>query len=75
MPVIGFFSNPFLLMAWALTVGLQIAAVYVPFLQHLLHTVPLRLEDWMLIFEVAVPIFIAVELYKWFEWWIIKKKT
>lgn len=75
LPVIGFFSNPFLLMAWASTVGLQIAAVYVPFLQHLLHTVPLRLEDWMLIFEVAVPIFIAVESYKWFEWWIIKKKA
>lgn len=75
LPIIGFFSNPFLLIAWALTVGLQIAAVYVPFLQHLLHTVPLRLEDWLLIFEVAVPIFIAVESYKWFEWRIMKKKA
>ncbi len=75
MFVIGFFSNPFLLFAWSLTVSLQVAAVYVPFLQNMLHTVPLRLTDWLLIFEVAVPIFIAVELYKWFEWWIMKKKA
>ena len=74
LPVIGFFSNPFLLFAWSLTVGLQIAAVYVPFLQHMLHTVPLGIKDWLLIFEVAFPLFVVVELYKWFEWWIVKKR-
>ncbi len=68
LPIIGFFSNPFLLFAWSLTVGLQVAAVYVPFLQNMLHTVPLRLQDWILIFEVAIPIFVVAELYKWFEW-------
>ncbi|SMC08860.1 calcium-translocating P-type ATPase, PMCA-type [Nitratiruptor tergarcus] len=75
MPVIGFFSNPWLLLAWTLTVGAQVAAVYVPFLQNALHTVPLQLKDWLLIFEVAVPIFIIVELYKWFEWWVLKKRS
>ncbi len=74
MPVIGFFSNPWVLGAWAVTVGLQVAAVYVPFLQKALHTVPLRLEDWGMIFAVAVPLFVVVELYKWFEWWVMKKR-
>ena len=73
MPVIGFFSNPWLIGAWILTIAAQVAAVYVPFLQEALHTVPLRLEDWILIFEIALPVFVVVELFKWFEWWILKK--
>jgi Ca2+-transporting ATPase len=71
MPVIGFFTNPWLLLAWTITVSLQVAAVYVPFLQKALHTAPLSLEDWGLIFTVAVPIFLVVEIYKWIRW---KKK-
>ncbi|BDY12519.1 HAD-IC family P-type ATPase [Hydrogenimonas cancrithermarum] len=75
IPVIGFFTNPWVLGAWMLTVGAQVAAVYVPFLQNALHTVPLRWEDWLLIFEVALPIFVVVELYKAFEWWVLKKRS
>ncbi|WP_200762994.1 HAD-IC family P-type ATPase [Nitrosophilus alvini] len=74
IPFIGFFSNPWLIGAWLLTVGAQVAAVYVPFLQQTLHTVPLRLADWGLIFAVAVPLFVAVELYKWIERFIAGKK-
>ncbi|HHH37263.1 MAG TPA: HAD family hydrolase, partial [Epsilonproteobacteria bacterium] len=74
MPIIGFFSNPWLIGAWVLTIAAQAAAVYVPFLQNALHTVPLRLEDWILIFEVALPLFVVVELFKWLEWWIVKKE-
>ena len=74
MPVIGFFSNPWVVGAWLLTVGAQAAAVYVPFLQDALHTVPLGWEDWLLIFELALPIFVVVELYKSFEWWILKRR-
>ncbi len=68
MPVIGFFTNPWLLLAWTVTVGSQVAAVYVPFLQEALHTVPLSLKDWGVIFAVAVPIFVIVEVYKWIRW-------
>ncbi len=68
MKYIGFFSNPWLLLAWTITVGSQVAAVYVPFLQKALHTVPLKLEDWGLIFAVAIPIFLIVEAYKWIRW-------
>ena len=74
MPVIGFFTNPWVLGAWALTVAAQVAAVYVPFLQEALHTVPLCWQDWLLIFQVALPIFVVVELYKSFEWWILKRR-
>lgn len=64
----GFFSNTFFLIAWFLTVSLQVAAVYVPFLQKMLHTVPLGLNDWLLIFAVALPLFVLVEIYKIAEW-------
>ncbi|UFS62843.1 HAD-IC family P-type ATPase [Sulfurimonas sp. HSL-3221] len=69
MPIIGFFTNPWLLGAWVTTVSLQAAAVYVPFLQEALHTVALGWQDWLLIFEIALPLFVIVELYKWLEWW------
>ncbi len=58
---VGFWTNPWVLAAWTLTIGLQVAAVYTPFLQKLLHTVPLRWQDWLLMLAVAVPIFLVVE--------------
>jgi Ca2+-transporting ATPase len=69
----GFFSNIWLIGAWLITVSLQVAAVYTPFLQDALHTVPLRWEDWLLIFEVAVPIFVVTEIYKIVEWQLMHR--
>ncbi len=68
LTVIGVFSNLWVLGAWALTIGLQICAIYIPFLQQALHTVPLRWEDWGLIVIMALPVFIVTELYKWYRW-------
>ena len=68
MSVIGFFSNRWVLGAWVMTVGLQVCAVYVPFLQQALHTVPLGWGDWGLILAVALPVFLSAELYKWLRW-------
>jgi len=62
---IGFASNPWVLLAIAATIGLQFAAVYVPFLQSALHTVPLRASDWWLMVAVAIPIFTVPELVKY----------
>jgi Ca2+-transporting ATPase len=62
---IGFFSNPVLLVAWAGTVGLQVAAVYLPPLQTVLHTVPLSPTDWLAIGAVAAPILLIGEAAKW----------
>ncbi len=61
---IGLFSNPFLIIAWLITIGLQVAAVYFPPLQHILHTVPLGLTDWALIFGLGIPILVVGELFK-----------
>ena len=63
--VVGLFTNPWVLGAWAATVGLQVCAVYVPFLQGALHTVPLGPGDWGLMLVVAAPVFILAELAKW----------
>ncbi len=60
----GFFSNPWLLVALVGMLALQACAVYVPFLQDALHTVPLRATDWLLIFGAALPIFFLAETVK-----------
>ena len=61
---VGVFSNPRLLIAWGAMIGLQAAAVYVPFLQRALHTVPLAATDWLVIFGVSIPVFVIPELVK-----------
>ncbi|MDY6837729.1 MAG: HAD-IC family P-type ATPase [Thermodesulfobacteriota bacterium] len=68
LSVIGFFSNPWVLLAWTVTIGLQVCAVYVPFFQKALHTVPLAWGDWGLIVLVALPIFLLAEGCKWLRW-------
>ena len=68
LAVIGFLTNPWVIGAWAATVGLQVAAVYVPFLQRLLHTVPLDAADWLLLVGVAMPIVLMAEAWKWLRW-------
>ncbi len=66
--VIGLFSNPWVIAAWLTTIGLQICALYIPFLQQALHTVPLGWADWGIILLLALPVFIFTELYKWIRW-------
>ena len=64
---VGLFSNRWMLIAIAVTFSLQICAVYTPFLQHALHTVPLSLQDWGTILMVAVPVFVLSEIVKWYR--------
>ncbi len=65
LPAVGFFRNPWLLLALGVTIGLQVCAVYVPFLQDALHTVPLGWADWGIIFALALPVLLVGELWKW----------
>ena len=65
---IGFFTNPWVLFAWMGNFALQLSAVYVPFMQNALHTVPLELKDWGLILLVAAPLFLVTEIYKILVW-------
>ncbi|MBT8409215.1 MAG: HAD-IC family P-type ATPase [Alphaproteobacteria bacterium] len=61
---IGWLSNPFLILAIAVTLSAQAAAVYWPPLQLLLHTVPIGASEWGLIAAFALPIFVVPELLK-----------
>lgn len=61
---IGWWTNPWVLVAIFSTIGLQVLAVYVPTLQTALHTVPLSAIDWIVIVGVALPIFLLVEIAK-----------
>ncbi len=66
-PIIGrgLFSNPWVLLACAASLGLQAGAVYLPFMQKAFHTVPLALSDWAVLFALSVPAFFATEAVKW----------
>ncbi|MBT8165292.1 MAG: HAD-IC family P-type ATPase [Acidimicrobiia bacterium] len=68
MRVIGFFSNPWLLGAWSATIGLQVAVVYLPFLQNAFDTVALGVDDWLWILAVSVPVFLIGEAAKTIQW-------
>ncbi|MEW9921645.1 cation-translocating P-type ATPase [Marimonas sp. MJW-29] len=61
---IGWFSNPFLLLALIVTLGAQVAAIYWPPLQALLRTVPIGWAEWQLIAAFALPILVVPELAK-----------
>lgn len=61
------FSNQFLVLATLVVAMLQIAAIYTPFLQSILRTVPLSLYEWMMIFTVSLSIIAAEEIRKFFH--------
>ncbi|MEE9590417.1 MAG: HAD-IC family P-type ATPase [Hyphomicrobiaceae bacterium] len=68
LSAIGLFSNPWLWLAVVGTLSMQVAAVYVPFLQRALHTVSLSLADWGMIVAMALPIVLVTETIKWVRW-------
>jgi Ca2+-transporting ATPase len=61
---IGWFSNRLLILALLAMVGAQLAAVYWPPLQMLLHTAPLGREQWALIGLFALPLLVVPEVIK-----------
>ena len=63
---IGFMTNYWVLVAWVTTMALQVLAVYAPFLQSALHTVPIGWTDWGLIALLAAPVFLGAESVKWY---------
>ena len=65
---IGWFSNPLLLLALLATFSAQLAAVYWPPLQLLLHTVPLDGGHWLTIAILALPLVVLPELIKSTGW-------
>ena len=58
------FSNMYLIGATCIVVILQLFAVYNPLFQKVLHTMPLTLAEWGMIFVVASSIIVAYEIRK-----------
>lgn len=65
---IGLLSNKPLLGAVLLTFVLQMAVVYLPFLQSIFNTVPLSLQELAISFAFSMVVFLAVEFVKWFRY-------
>jgi Ca2+-transporting ATPase len=63
---LGFLSNVNLVYATAFSFMLQMAVVYVPFLQAVFKTQPLGLFDWILVFIISSFPLLAMELVKVF---------
>jgi len=61
----GLLSNKFLLGAVALTLGLQLATIYVPAVAAVFKTTPLGAAELALAGGVAGVVFVAVEIEKW----------
>jgi Ca2+-transporting ATPase len=61
---VGVFKNRWLWAAVASSVALQLAVIYVPFLQPAFGTVPLSALDWLKVLGVSCLILVAVELKK-----------
>jgi Ca2+-transporting ATPase len=62
---IGLLSNKPLLAAVLVTLGLQLAVVYIPFLQNIFTTQALSLGDLVICLLLSCVVFWAVELEKW----------
>jgi Ca2+-transporting ATPase len=62
---IGLLSNKLLLGAVAMTALLQLAVIYIPFLQHLFETVPLTLNDLLICIGLSLIMFVGIEIEKW----------
>ena len=56
---IGIFSNRYLVWAVMISIGLQVAVVYIPPLRSVFKTVPLGAYDWLQILGVSVALFLV----------------
>jgi Ca2+-transporting ATPase len=73
---IGLFKNKALVLSIAFVALLQVAIVYVPFLQPIFHTAPIRLLDWGIIIGSSLALFAVEEtrkflfpkLFGWGKW-------
>jgi Ca2+-transporting ATPase len=67
--VIGPLGNPWLLMAIAGTVALQIGVLYWPPAAALLHVAPLPSSDLWRLLALALPLLLVPEIVKTIIWW------
>ena len=70
---INIFSNNWLLVSSLVVFASFSAAVYLPILQQLLHTVPLVLNDWLILIAFGMVSLAMIEATKWY--FIVRHKT
>lgn len=68
----GFFANKFLLLAVVGGFIIQVAALYIPFLQRVLRTTALNIVDWSVVLLTSLLVIIIIEIIKWI--FIVRKK-
>jgi Ca2+-transporting ATPase len=66
---INIFSNIYLIVASLINIIVLFGALYMPFLQKLLSTVPLYLNDFVLVLSVGIFYIITIEFVKYFLFW------
>ena len=64
---VGVFTNKKLLLATGLSLAMQIAIVYTPYLENVFKVTPLDLKDWVTVFGFSSFTFIIVEIIKSFK--------
>lgn len=70
----NFFSNKYLLFAFAAVIGLQVLAVYTKPFNKFLNTTPINLSDWVIIIVVALSVIFVDEIYKLIKFSFLKFK-
>jgi Ca2+-transporting ATPase len=63
----GIFSNKLLWVALFAGIFLQLAVIYLPFLQPIFHTVPLGFWDWVKVLSTASMGFVLIESYRFIK--------
>ncbi|OHB42410.1 MAG: hypothetical protein A2Y11_06350 [Planctomycetes bacterium GWC2_39_26] len=64
---VGIFTNKKLLLATGLSLAMQIAIVYTPYLENVFKVTPLDLKDWITIFGFSSFAFVVMEIIKYFK--------
>jgi len=70
---INLFSNKFLLVAWTVGFTALFAALYIPFLNNLLGTIPLHFHDWWIVIGLGLMELILIETVK--HYFIVRHQT
>jgi Ca2+-transporting ATPase len=65
---LGLFTNPVMVGVIVLVLGLQVIAVYAPFVSTtLLRVQPLGATEWLLVVSAGVAMLLATETEKWWD--------
>lgn len=64
---IGIFSNPYLIVAIMGSILLHCMILYIPMFENIFNTVPLTVNDWLLVFMFSFPVIILDEILKFFS--------